>query len=168
MSTGSHQDLPESAELAGLPTAMPDFGGYIVNRLFAVGLKLELAHRLTGEGGAGNRIALASDEVDQLIRDIRATLLGIAADAGKRLTSDHLTSDRPTSDRPTSDRVTRDRLTQTARELEATALRTVAFLERQGDAGRQPSRIDYPAEIKRWQAFAHHAEEMAKRWEQQP
>jgi hypothetical protein len=29
-------------------------------------------------------------------------------------------------------------------------------------------RIDYPAEIKRWRAFADQAEQMAKHWEQRP
>jgi len=28
--------------------------------------------------------------------------------------------------------------------------------------------MDYPAEIKRWRAFADQAEQMARRWEQRP
>jgi hypothetical protein len=28
--------------------------------------------------------------------------------------------------------------------------------------------MDYPAEIKRWRAFADQAEQMARRWEQSP
>ncbi|HEX6524148.1 MAG TPA: hypothetical protein VF070_29730 [Streptosporangiaceae bacterium] len=60
----------------------------------------------------------------------------------------------------------KDRLAQTARELHANALKAAALLQDRADIVGQPSRLDYPAEIRRWQAFADKAEQMAKRWEQ--
>jgi hypothetical protein len=59
-------------------------------------------------------------------------------------------------------------MASTARELQARALDAAALLEKRADIGRRPSRMDYPTEIKRWRAFADHAERMAKRWEQPP
>jgi hypothetical protein len=73
--------------------------GYIMNRLFSVGLSLESAGSIVGNGPAGDRIAAAADEVDRMIRDIRTALFGLvenrpalvnermahgACDAGKR------------------------------------------------------------------------------------
>ena len=59
-------------------------------------------------------------------------------------------------------------MARTARELQARALETAAQLGRQADLARQPSRLDYPAEIKRWLAFADQADQMARLREQRP
>ena len=64
--------------------------------------------------------------------------------------------------------VLREHLAQTARVMQVRALDAIALLERQADLAGPPARIDYPAEIKRWRAFADQAEQMAKRWEQWP
>jgi len=146
MCAGDNQDPSESAEPAVPLDTMSEFGGYVVNRLFSVGLNLDSAHSAVGDGAAGDRIALATNEVDQLIKDIRTSLLDVATNARELLM--------------------KGRLAKTARALQASALDTVAFLEDQADTATQPSRIDYPAEIKRWQSFAHQAEQMARRWEQ--
>ncbi len=117
----------------------------IVNRLFTVGLSLESARRIVGNGPAGERIAAATDEVDRLICDIRTAALG------------------PAEDRPA---LLKERMAQMARAMQVRALDAAALLERQADRARPPARLDYPTEIKRWKAFAEQAEQMAKRFEQ--
>lgn len=124
-----------------------EFAGYTVNRLFSVGLSLESARSIIGPGPAGDHITAAIDEIDQLINDIRTALFSLAADRPTRL---------------------RERLAQTARAFQVGALDAVALLEQRAGVDRRPGRIDYPAEIKRWRAFADQAEQMAKRWEQLP
>jgi hypothetical protein len=59
-------------------------------------------------------------------------------------------------------------MARTARALQAAAADYAALLEQKADLTRKPGRMDYPAEIKRWRAFADQAEQMAKRWEQPP
>jgi hypothetical protein len=132
-------------EAASLEDTMSHFAGYIVNRLFSVGLSLDSAHSVIGKGPAGDRVAAATDQVDRLIREIRTTMFSLAEDRTALL---------------------KERMVQTARTLQATALDAAALLEQQADLARRPGRLDYPTEIKRWRAFAHQAEQMAKRWEQ--
>ena len=122
---------------------MPGLVGYIVNRLFSVGLSLDSARSIVGNGPAGDRITAATDEVDRLIRDIRTAMFGLA-------------EDRPA--------LLEERMARTARALQVTALNAVAMLERQADRARPPGRLDYRVEIKRWRAFADQAEQMARRW----
>jgi hypothetical protein len=133
------QDLPEPLE----PTrqdGLPGFANYIVSRLFSVGLSLDSARSVVGDGPAGDRIAAATDGVDRLIRDIRTAVFDLdAAPAAAKGRPVHM-----------------------ARELQARALESRAPIV------GQPSRLDYPAEIKRRRAFADQAEQMARRWEQQP
>ena len=147
MSDADSQSLPGLLEPTAPQDAMPELTGYIVNRLFSVGLSLETARDIAGNGPAGDRIAAATDEVDRLIRDIRTAMLGIP-------------EDRPA--------LVKQRMARTARALQATALRAAALLEQQADRARPPALLDYPAEIKRWRAFADRAEQMAERWEQRP
>ena len=126
---------------------MSNLVGYIVNRLFSVGLSLESARSIVGNGPAGDRLAAATDEVDRMIRDIRTAMFD------------------PVGDSPA---VLRERLAQMARAMQVRALDAITLLERRADQARPPARLDYPAEIKRWRAFADQAEQMAKRWEQRP
>src|SRR4051794_28159124 len=106
MSAGDGPDLPEPLRPAVPREAMSEFASYVVNRLFSVGLSLDSAHSIVGDGPAGDRVAVATDEVDQLIRDIRMTLLDFA-------TEDPIAP-------------LRNRLAHTARALQARALDTVA------------------------------------------
>jgi phosphate uptake regulator len=147
MSDGHGHDLPGPLEPAAPEDAVPWLAGYIVNGLFSIGLSLESARSIVGSGPAGDRIAAATDEVDRMIRDIRTALSG-------------LPEDRPAA--------LEERIARTARALQVTALEAVARLERQADRAMRPGRLDYRAEIKRWEAFADHAEQMAKHWEQSP
>lgn len=59
---------------------MPEFAGYVVNRLFSIGLRLESARSIVGNGPAGDRIAAATDELDRVIRDVRTAMFGHVAD----------------------------------------------------------------------------------------
>ena len=59
-------------------------------------------------------------------------------------------------------------MARTARAMQANALNAAALLEQQADLARPPTPLDYPAEIKRWRAFADRAEQMARRWEPRP
>ena len=147
MSDADSQDLPGPLEPEAPEDTMPELVGYIVNGLFSVGLRLESARSIVGNGPAGDRIAAATDEVDRMISDIRMALFGLA-------------DDRPA--------LLRERMARTARALQANALNAAVLLERQADRARRPGRLDYPTEIKRWRAFADQAEQMARRWEQRP
>jgi len=53
-------------------TALEEFAGEVVRRLFAAGLSLASAQAVIGDGAAGDRVAAAVDELDRTIRDIRA------------------------------------------------------------------------------------------------
>ena len=147
MFAGDGQDLLGPLEPAAEQSTMSELAGYIVNRLFSVGLSLESARSIVGTGPAADRIAAATGEVDQLIRYIRTTLFSSVADPAAAMT---------------------DRMARTARELQVRALDAAALLEQRAEVARRPSRRDYPAEIKRWRAFADQAERMARRWEQPP
>ena len=116
--------------------------------MFLIGLKLESARSITGPGPAGERIAAATDEVDELIAEIRAMVLDFPAD-------------------PASQVALRDRMVRSARELQARALEYAARLERRAETARQPTRLDLAVEVKRWLAFADQAGQMAGRWERQ-
>jgi hypothetical protein len=141
------QDLPGPLEPAAPADTMPGLAGYIVNGLFSVGLSLESARSIVGNGPAGDRIAVATDKVDRLIRDMRTALFGLA-------------EDRPA--------LVEEHMARAARALQETALAAIARLERQADRAGPPGRLDYPTEIKRWWALADQAQQMAERWEQRP
>ncbi len=91
---------------------MPELAGYIVNGLISVGLSLESARSIVGNGPAGDRIAAATDEVDRMIRDIRTAMFGHAEDRPALLT---------------------ERIARTARAMQVNALYAAELLERQAD-----------------------------------
>lgn len=140
-------DVPGPLEQPALPGTRPDFVGHIVQQLFSIGLIMESARSIVAKGPAGDRIAAATSELDKLIRDIRTTQFG-----------------RDTA--PTA--VLNERMADAARALQAGALDAAGLLEGKVDPARPPTRMDYPAEIKRWQAFAQRAGQMAKRLERSP
>jgi hypothetical protein len=80
MSGANGHDRPESLESAVPQNTMPEFADYVVNRLFSVGVSLERARTMVGNGPAGDRIAAATAEVDRLIRYFRTAAFGPAAD----------------------------------------------------------------------------------------
>ena len=117
-----------------------------MNRLFSVGLSLESAGSIVGNGPAGDRIAAAADEVDRMIRDIRTALFG-------------LVENRPA--------LVNERMAHGACDAGKRAERRCAAAAT-GRPGQAAPLLDYPAEIKRWRAFADRAEQMARRWEPRP
>lgn len=60
------------------------------------------------------------------------------------------------------------RVVLAAYALQFTATDTAALLERRAELVGLPSRIDYPAEIKRFRVLADQARQIAERWDQQP
>ena len=68
----------------------------------------------------------------------------------------------------TRSQLLRRHVAQTAQAVQSAAADTAALLERRADLLGQPGRIDYPTEIKKWQALADQARQMAGRWEQPP
>ena len=147
MSAGDSEGPPGPPEPAVPQDSMSEFAGIVVNRLFTIGLSLASARSIVGSGPAGDRVAAATDEVDELISEIRAIVFRVHADPLV---------------------AARERSARMARELQVRALDAAALLERQAEIARQPSRMDHQAEIKRWRAFAGEAEKMARRWEQPP
>ena len=70
----------QPARPAPLDETMSRFAGDVVNRLFSIGLRLDSALSISGNGPAGDRIAAATDELDRLIRDIRTMAFSLAED----------------------------------------------------------------------------------------
>jgi len=66
---------------ASLEEVLSEFTAEVVNRLFSVGLSLESARSIVGDGPAGDRVAVATGEIDRMIRDIRTIMFSLAADA---------------------------------------------------------------------------------------
>ncbi|HXZ75725.1 MAG TPA: GAF domain-containing protein [Streptosporangiaceae bacterium] len=82
---GAREGLPgRGHQPESLEEAMSRFAGHVVNRLFSAGLSLESARSIVGNGPAGDRVAAATDELDQTIRDIRAIMFSLAADREQR------------------------------------------------------------------------------------
>ena len=167
---GSLESSP-AGETASLDDTMTQLAEHIVNRLFSIGLSLDSARSIAGNGPAGGRVAAATDQVDRLIREIRDHVFaerGQGTLAG--LPWNPRIDDQERSAR-TADRGSRG---AAARAHGANGpcpagkrggLRRTARTKSRPD---QAGRADYPAEIKRWRAFADQAEQMARRWEQSP
>jgi GAF domain-containing protein len=122
------------------------FTGHVVNQLFSVGLSLESARSITGRGPAGDRIAQATDKIDDLITDIRTAMFSRATDPPAPVLK---------------------RMAQTARLVQIRVLDAAVLLEQQADLAG-PGRIEYLTEVQRWRDFANQAGQIAERWEQGP
>jgi hypothetical protein len=119
---------------------------------------------------AGDRVAAAAGEVDRLIGEVRDHVFagrghGTRAGLGRQSRRDGQEGSAPAADRVA---LLRERMARAARALRAGAADYAALLEQGAGPVRQPGRVDYPAEIKRWRAFAEQAEQMAERWKQPP
>jgi hypothetical protein len=73
---------------------------------------------------------------------------------------------RSYEDRPSRTALLNDRAARTARALQAARWMPLRCWSDKLTSPGGPGRMDYPAEIKRWRAFAEHAGQMARRWEQ--
>ena len=82
---GTRKGLPRRGHQPdSLEEVMSRFAGDVVNRLYSAGLSLESARSIVGDGPAGDRVAAATGELDQTIRDIRAIMFSLAADREQR------------------------------------------------------------------------------------
>lgn len=73
----ARRDLPVRAQ-AVPEISVPEFAFYVVNRLRSVGIDLASAKGLVGDGAAGERIALATDEIDRAIHELRAIVFDLS------------------------------------------------------------------------------------------
>lgn len=165
----SHEHAP-AREAAFPDDTMARFARFIVNRLFSVGLSLDSAHSIIGNGPAADRVAAASDDVDRLIREIRDDVFAERAEGTQAgLPWEAQLDDQERAARA-ADRAAllHERMARAARALQASAANYAALLERAGELAGPPQRMDLPTEIKRWRAFADEAEQTARRWEQSP
>jgi hypothetical protein len=106
------------------------------------------------------RITQARRSLDEVARKLRDHLL-----AG-RGTSPGLASKSSLGGQNAERAAPHERMARTARTLQAAAADYAALLEQRAALSKRPGPMDYPTEIKRWQAFADQAGQMARRWEQ--
>jgi len=144
-----------------------DLLGLTVDSIFNVGLILQAAIDLSPETTA-QRITEALQRLDDAVREIRNHVFperGHSVDPGLAWTPPPHVLERLARARSQSE-LLRRHVAQTARAVQSAATDTTALLKRQADLVGHPSRIDYPTDIKRWQAIADQAAQMAERWEQ--
>jgi anti-sigma B factor antagonist len=139
----------------------------VVHNMFILGLIVPAATDLP-RGAAAHRITEALGRLDDVVREVRDQVLAarsqrIRPDSAWRPPPDVPERSASASSRSAS---LRQRLRQTAHALHVAAGDTAALLERHADLLGQPARIDCPAEVKRWRAFADQARQMAEPWEQ--
>jgi two-component system, NarL family, response regulator DevR len=150
------------------PTGAGELLNSAVNSIFTVGMMLQAAVDLPSD--AAQRITEALRRLDDAVREARDHVFaghgqGSEPDLARRPSPNLL--ERPASAMNTS-ALLRQHVARTANALHFAAADIAALLERRADLLGQPTRIDYPTEIKRWQVFADQARQMAGRWEQQP
>ena len=138
----------------------------VVSSIFGVGMLLQAAAGLPRDA-AGMRIADAINHLDDVIREVRQHVLDRHAPRALSGSGGTLRPARHERLAQAVDRTAslKERVVQTAQALRLTAADTAALLEQRADLAGQPGRIDYPAEIKRWRAFADQAEQMTKHWD---
>jgi hypothetical protein len=153
------------------PGGYPDRAGElltsVVDGIFEVAMRLESAADFPHDA-ASLDIAEALQRLDDLVREVRDhvfTELSRGSRPGRARRSRSSPPEHPAQASNRS-RLLQRRMAQTARTLQAVAADAATLLERRADLPGQRGRIDYPAEIKRWRAFAAQAEQMARRWEQ--
>lgn len=141
-----------------------------VNSIFTAAMLLQASVGLPQDVTA-QRITEALGRLDDAVREIRDRVFAEHGQGSQNGGPDLTRRPPPLSlERSTSatDRwaLLRQRVAQTARALQFTAADTAELLERRADVLRQqPTRVDYPTEVKRWQDFADQAQLMAERWE---
>lgn len=73
-SAGDEPWYQPDGKLAPSASALEEFAGEVVRRLFAAGLSLARAQAIIGSGPAGDPVAAAVDELDSAIRDVRTMI----------------------------------------------------------------------------------------------
>lgn len=141
----------------------------VAHNIFIVGLMLQAAAHLPRDA-AVQRVTEALGRLDDVVREVRDQVFadrgqGVRPDRAWRPPPDVLERAALARNRSA---LLRQRVAQTARALQFAADDTAALLEQQAGLLGQPSCIDYPTEIKRWQVFADQARQMAEYWDQRP
>lgn len=163
----------ERRELAGEQTTPVAYGAapaedllaLTVDSIFNVGLILQTAIDLPPDITA-QRITEALQRLDDVVREIRGHVF---AQRGRSVEAGVAEAPSPCLlERSARAMDLQRRVAQAARAVQSTAADTAALLERQADLTGHPTRIDYPADIKRWRAIADQAAQMAERCEQHP
>ncbi len=165
--------VPQSARPARASrTDQAELLDSVVASILSAGLSLQ-AIDLPG-GSAAQRIAEALRNLDGIVREIRDYVF---AERVHDALPGHALGPRPEPQERAELAAGRtalfrarnaslqERVTQTAFSLHIVAAETAVLLEQQAQLVEQPRRIDYPAEIKRWQSFADQAKQIAERWE---
>jgi anti-sigma B factor antagonist len=140
----------------------------VVRDVLAAGLLLQAAADLPRDAAA-QHITQALGRLDDVVRDVRDHVLagpgqGSGPGCARSPRPDVLARSALARNRAAP---LRQQVAHTARALHLAAADTAALLEQRAGLAGQPSRIDYPTEIKRWRVFADQARELAECWEQQ-
>lgn len=158
--------MPRAAHQAGRAEELLDWA---VNSIFDIGVILQTA---TGQhpDAAEMRMTQALHRLDDVVRELRYLMFTNRVQEAQSCCARRSPLDTHQRLAQATDRVAwlRERVAQTARALQSAAANTAALLQLQSGLAGQPAQIDYPAEIKRWRAFADQAEQMAEHWEQRP
>lgn len=168
----THPARPKTAGSSGAADPADRAGellDWVVTSIFEAGMLLQAAAELPRDA-AGPRITDALDRLNDIVREVRNHVFGqrtqpTGPGLARRTPPDAQERSVPATDRTA---VLKERVAQTAHALQVAAADTAALLQQQADLAGQPSRMDYPTEVKRWRAFADQAGQMAKHWEQPP
>jgi anti-sigma B factor antagonist len=141
----------------------------VVNSIFGVAMILQAAQELPRDVTV-LRITEALRRLDDVVRDVRQHILagdGTRIQPGNaRMPPPYLLERSALAQNRAA--LLQERLARTAHALQFAAADTAALLARRADLAAQPGRVDYPTEIKRWQAVADLAGQLAERWERRP
>jgi len=139
----------------------------VVASIFDVGVILQAATDLPPDVTA-QRITEALRRLDDAVRDVRDHMFAESAQG----TEPDLAWQPPrhmperSAQAMNHSELLQRHVAQTAYALYSAAADTARLLERRADVLRQPGRIDYQTEVKRWRTLADQARQMAERWEQ--
>ena len=139
----------------------------VVASIFDVGVILQAAIDLP-PGVTAQRITEALCRLDDAVRDVRDHMFAESAQG----TEPDLAWQPPrhmperSAQAMNQSELLQRHVAQTAHALYSAAADTARLLERRADVLRQPGRIDYQTEVKRWRTLADQARQMAERWEQ--
>ena len=163
------QGEPRTAMIADDAARGGELLDSVVTSIFHVSMILQAAAGQPGEV-AVRRTAEARRRLDDVVREVRDHVLAgggqaTRSDLARRPPPPVLERSALAEDRAA---LLCKRVAQTAYSLQSAAADTAALLKQRADLLRRPGRIDYPTEIKRWQALADQAGQLAQRWEQWP
>ncbi len=144
------------------PAADPALLDSAVDRIFHAGLTLQGTSGMSPE-----RIAESLDHLDGAVRDIRGYVFAM----NDRRRPPGTGTRRPpgiserTARNAERTAALRRQLAITARVLHTASAEAAALLTQRRGLAEEPNRIDYPTQVKRWQAIADAAQRMAERCE---